>query len=106
MSKEVKLQISPVSKGKAKSPKASKSSKSPYDNPICSACQASGRMIAVHAVKLAPGITLAIEYEGMKHLSAIRDVDPEKLEPISAFMHFFPVPTEILKQIDNETETI
>ena len=94
-------QVSPQD-GKAKK-NSSKNSRSVYDNPICSMCQGSGRMIAVQCFKIADGITLVLERQGFKHVNEIKNLDPMQIEPIPAFMNFFEIPQEIKKNIDNGT---
>ena len=106
MSKEVKLQIRPVLSGKTNSPEKDNDSPNPFDNAICSLCQASGRMIAVQCFKVADGITLVLERQGFKNIQAIKNLNPQDITPTLAFMNFVTVPSETQKQIEDETQEI
>ena len=72
----------------------SKGSENPYDNPVCSACQASGKMIATLSSELCPGVTLVLDrraFVGKPINVRIKSIDWDKLDFIPTLMQLVVV---------------
>ena len=72
----------------------SKGSENPYDNPVCSACQASGKMIATLSSELCPGVTVVLDRRAFvgKPISArIQNIDWNRIDFIPTLMQLIVV---------------
>lgn len=72
----------------------SRGSENPYDNPVCSVCRASGKMIATLSSELCPGITLVLDrraFVGKPINQRIKNINWDKISFFPTFMQLIVV---------------